>query len=1023
MYDRLIYVLFAFSGVAGLVYEGTWARYLKLFLGHSSYGQILTLCIYMGGLGIGSFLSARLLRYIKRPMRAYAITELAIGVSGFSYHFIYVTVTEWFYGAEWSSHLGSQGAEAVKIILAVVTTTPVAILLGMTFPFIAASLMRKHQDSGRVSVPLLYFTNSLGAGFGLLFASYLLIPFLGTHGTLNMAAILNVLLAACFLIIDKKSPLPVENSNDILLHQEGRGHHSESHGSSTDHNSASEPLLNESSVEMGAMPRPRIWLIVALLTGLTSFVYEVVWIRLLSLMMGSSTHSFDQMVAAFIFGLAIGSFVSKSLLKRDALVMLGLAQILMGVFALSTIYTHSLFFDLMNWSNLLFRETHQGYWGWSALKLIVSILWMVPTSFFAGMTLPFLTYIISKATKSETPVGKVYGFNTFGAILGSIVAGLFLIPILQLKWSLGLAAIVDVLIGVGLLLVYRPEWRTKTLTWALLVSFIAPVAIVEFDSHLVTAGVFRGHKTLQRWEKVWVANGKTATISFHESPIHQYIKTNGKPDASIRKDRTKPVEGDELTQAATAFIPMATRDKPYTAGMVGFGSGMSAYYLLTDPLLQRLDVVEIEKEMLNLAQRFRPVNSRAFDDPRVHIYVDDARTFFHTHGQKYDVLVSVPSNPWVSGVSSLFSQEFYHHIQRYLNKGGVLVQWLQLYEFDNSLMLNILKALHKSFPYVSLYRIPEEPDIVILASDEPIRQEHISRFSTDSTIQSEFGKMHRPWYFFGEQNFLATTQSLIPLMNAVEPNSEFIPWVDNKAEASRWAMDEVGLTNAFDSCTLCWPAVLTPEDYAPRKAFKDWLQSSVPPDPYLEETILHQLELQASFNVFSDTIPLMKFPMDSSMIKSIVASDRPIHQETDAVWHLIWADFKKLIPQVPFSPLRDSLPEFKLLRRMVDNQMVPLEISIQFEFNDHLAHGRYAEAVRMLTAFREIFFIASMDAEIQRDMAIASFLAHDTREFRRIFNESILRGKILDNSEKKLIAELLQQNSDTIPVNTAVDFD
>lgn len=1020
MIDRLIYVLFAFSGIAGLVYEGTWARYLKLFLGHSSYGQVLTLCIYMGGLGIGSFLSARLIHRIKRPLRAYAITELAIGLSGYLYHGAYVSVTEWFYAAEWSSHLGSRGAEAVKIVLAVATTMPVAVLLGMTFPFIAAGLMRKHQDSGKVSVPLLYFTNSLGAAVGLMLASYIFIPLLGTHGTLNMAATLNLVLATCFWMIDLRSPLPLVHSFIPLTRSEGRGHHQESHGSSLEE-TENRPVPDlEITPEEGSMPRPGIWLWVALGTGLTSFIYEVVWIRLLSLMMGSSTHSFDQMVSAFIFGLAIGSLVCRKLLRRDALVMLGLAQILMGLFALSTVYTHPLFFELMNTANLIFRETHWGYWGWSILKLLVSLVWMVPTSFFAGMTLPLITFIISRTTQNETPVGKVYGYNTFGAILGSMLAGLYLIPTLQLKWSLGLAALLDIAIGAALLLIYRPEWRRKTLQWALLVSLLLPLTLIEFDSHIVTSGVFRGYKDYQRWEKVWVANGKTATISFHESPVHQYIKTNGKPDASIRKDRTKPVEGDELTQAATAFIPMATRNEPYDAGMVGFGSGMSAYYLLTDPLLRRLDVVEIEEEMLNLAARFRPVNDRAFDDPRVHHYIDDARTFFHTHGQKYDVLVSVPSNPWVSGVSSLFSQEFYHHIRRYLKPGGTLVQWLQLYEFDNTLMLHILDALHKSFPHVSLYRIPEEPDIVILASDQPVRQQYIERLSKDSQIQAEFHRMSRPWYFFGEQNFLATTKSLEILMNEVEPNSEFVPWVDNKAEAARWAMDEVGLTTAFDSCTLCWPLLLAPEDYAPRKAFKDWMQAATPPDPYLQETILHHLRVQASFVSFPDTVSLSK---DSVPTILTTAGDRPVHLETDAIWHLIWADFKRLIPQVPYSPRRDSLPEFALMRRMVDNQLVPLEISLQFEFDDHLAHGRYAEAARMLPALREVFVIATLDAALQRNMALSAFLAKDTREFRRIFAESILPISKLDNSEKKLIATLLGQNADSISINTVVDYD
>jgi predicted membrane-bound spermidine synthase len=1005
--ERLIYPLFALSGVAGLVYEGTWARYLKLFLGHSSYGQILTLCIYMGGLGIGSFLAGRLLSKIKRPLRAYALTELVIGVGGLLYHPVYVWITNWFYDSQWSSHLGSSGANAVKIGLAVASTAPTAILLGMTFPFIAAGLMRRHKDSGKVSVPMLYFSNSIGAAVGLLMASYILIPSLGTHGTLLMASAFNLLLAAGFLWIDAGF------GPSTPMAQTGRGHGGESHGSAS---APEEP----STIESLPLPGARVWFGVALFTGLTSFIYEVVWIRLLSLMMGSSTHSFDQMVSAFILGLALGSLVSKRLLRRDALVMLALAQILMGAFALSTIYTHSFFFDLMNASNLFFRESQAGYYGWSTLKYLVAVAWMVPTSFFAGMTLPFITYIVSKSTKSESPVGTVYGFNTFGAIIGSVIGGLFLIPILQLKWSLASAALVDMAIGVLLLLWFRPAWRVSVRFWGLLILCVVPVFFIEFDIHMVTSGVFRGHKDYFRKEKVWVANGRTATISFHESSVHQYIKTNGKPDASIRKDRSLPVEGDELTQAATAFMSMATRNAPYEAGMVGFGSGMSAYYLLSDPLLTRLDVVEIEKEMLTLAGRFRPFNNRAFDDPRVNLYVDDARTFFHTHGRKYDLLLSIPSNPWVSGVSSLFSQEFYQHIQRYLKPGGTLVQWLQLYEFDNTLMLHILKALQESFPYVVLYRIPEEPDIVILASDQPIRQQYIDRFGTTDSISAEFERMHRPWTLFGEQNFLSTAKGLEPLLANIAPNSEYVPWVDTRAEMTRFALNEVGLTNAFDSCGVCWPAVLDAQDFAPRKRFKDWLAGTKTPDPYLQETVRHQLRLQESLANFPD---VESTPKQDSLNGLSPRIPNPTGLNTDNVWRKIWLDMRQLIQQSPFSPARDSLPEFALMRRMVDAQQVPLEISLQFELNDYLAHGKYKEAVRMFPALREVFILGTMDAVFQREMAISAFLAGDTREFRQIFSKSIMPSRMLDNSEKYLIASLLKLDLSKMSLNSSVSED
>ncbi|NLB62953.1 MAG: spermine synthase [Fibrobacter sp.] len=990
--ERLIYPLFALSGISGLIYEGTWARYLKLFLGHSSYGQILTLCIYMGGLGIGSFIASRTLKYVKRPLRAYAITEFAIGISGLLYHNLYEFITEWFYNAAWSAQLTTQQAEVAKIVLSVITTTPTAIMLGLTFPWIAAGLMRRHRDDGQSSLPLLYFTNSLGAAGGLLFASYYLIPHLGTQGTLWFAALINITLGVFFVSIDRNlRKIPTEKFAEVLTPKP-----------------SPTPLFSNA-------PGERIWIWVAAITGLTSFVYEVVWIRLLSLMMGSSTHSFDQMISAFIFGIAIGSLVSKKLMRKDVLVFLALAQIFMGFFAICTVYFHTFFFEVMNTANLLFGETSQGYVGWSILKFLVAISWMVPTSFFAGMTMPFITYLASQFTKSEASVGKIYGWNTIGSIVGSVLSGLYLIPLLQLKWSLVSAAIVDVLLGAALLLIWRPQWRRKGLFWALTLAACFPVLLVDFDTYMVTAGVFRGHKEYHREEKVTVYNGRTATISFHESPVHYYVKTNGKPDASIRKDRTQPVEGDELTQAATALIPMGTRNEPYEAAMVGFGSGMSAHYLLADPLLQRLDVVEIEKEMLTLANKFRPINDRAFDDPRVNLYVDDARTFFHTHGKSYDVLVSVPSNPWVSGVSSLFSIEFYQHIQRYLKPGGTMVQWLQLYEFDNELMLHILQALHQSFEHVTLYSIPEEPDIVILASDQPLRQKYIDRFAKTPEIVEEFEKMHRPWWTFGEQNFLATTKSLEPLLKGVPANSEYVPWVDNRAEATRYTISTVGLTYALDSCEMCWPDFLEHENYAPRKAFKNWLKGTQAPDSYLRETVRHQLSLHQEYMSFPDSALL-----DTNLSDQAQSAITPTGREPS--WSKFWRDFRKFMAQLPFDSTRSSVPEYALFKRMIAAQQVPLGISVEFEFLDHLCHERYAEAARMLPALREIFYLMSMDQIFLRNVALAAFMANDTRELRIIFDEAIIRSPYMDNAEKRLIASLLGKDAEAIPFNTPPDY-
>ncbi|HHX15376.1 MAG TPA: fused MFS/spermidine synthase [Fibrobacter sp.] len=952
----LIYLLFALSGVAGLIYEGSWARYLKFLLGHASYGQVLTLCIYMGGLAIGSFIAGKLVVKLKRPLRAYAITELFIGIGGLLYHPIYIQLTNFFYDSSWSMSLSVRGAETVKVFLAIGSTLPIAIGLGMTFPFIAAGLMRRDKDSGEISLPKLYFTNSLGAAIGILIASYLLIPSFGNQSTLNIAASINFFLAIAFWVIDSDSVVIAQNKRPKRA-------------------SKAPAFVHETN--RLPMPPKKIWFWIAAITGLTSFIYEVLWIRLLSLLMGSSSHSFDQMLSAFIFGLAIGSAASGKLIKKDHLILLSAAQILMGFFALCTLYFHEPFWMVMNQSNQIFNQTSAGYASWSIFKYILSVFWMVPTSFFAGMTLPLITIILTRAFKSESPIGKVYGFNTIGSILGSILAALILIPILQLKWTLATAALLDMAIGVLLLVIYRKKFRYSVLFYITIILMILPLSVMNFKPDVITSGIFRIYKALESDDSTIVRNGKTATISFHESEVHWYIKTNGKADASMSKNREVPIGGDELTQAATAFIPMAMRNEPYDAAMVGFGSGMGAHYLLSDPLLKKLDCIEIEEEMMNLAKGFMPYNERGYLDPRINIYIDDARTFFHTHKQKYDVIVSVPSNPWVSGVSSLFSHEFYSQMKRYLKPGAQWVQWIQTYEFNDLLFLHILKALHQSFNYVVLYQAPEEPDVIIIASDSPVRQQYINRFQTDSVIQKELARIQRPWYFFGEQNFLFTTEMISPILEKVSPNSEFMPMVDNKAEEARFIHSQVEIIRAFDSCEVCWPEVLDSNDYAPRQAFKNLVKKLQPQDEYLKRSLIAHLQ-------------------DTAFIS--LAKAEPFHKD----WLEFVNDYNIYIHSIPLEE-RDSSYIYNLLKAKVYTDSMPEAQALEFKMMESMRLKRYTEAAENLNALVEAFEIKEMEEFFLRNAVIVCVRAKEFKLLEFIYKEAIRNNEDFSAPEKVLI--------------------
>ena len=955
----LVYFLFAISGFAGLIYEGSWARYLKLFLGHSSYGQVLTLCIYMGGLAVGSFLAGKLVEKIKNPLLGYAGTEFFIGLGGIFYHPIYKALTEFFFSSSLTDSLSSTTAEIVKICLAVLSTLPIAIAVGMTFPFIAAGLLRKSKNE--LSLPHLYFTNSLGSAIGILATSYILIPKLGNQMTLGVAASINFLLAIsfCFIAFHLK-----ENEN------------------TTEKNIESQDF----TLEQKKNPKAKVWLYVALITGLTSFVYEIVWIRLLSLLMGSSSHSFDQMLSAFILGLAIGSFVSGKWIKKDSLVILCIVQICMAFFALCTLYFHEPFFILMNESNQVFNQTNDGYTAWSIFKYLLSVLWMVPTSFFAGMTLPLITLILTRLFKSEAPIGKVYGYNTIGSILGSAGGGLILLPLLKLKWTLVLAAFLDFAIGFVLLVVYRKAFRKSPVFYIVSLFLLLPAFFVEFSPELITSGAFRAYKNLHPDEKIIVEDGKTATISFHETKVHYYVKTNGKTDASLNKDRTEPISSDELTQAATAFIPMGILNKPYDATMIGFGSGMGAHYLLSDPLLKSLDCIEIEEKMMDLAKGFYPWNRRGYDDKRMHIFIDDAGTFFHTHNKKYDLMISVPSNPWVSGVASLFSYEFYNKMKKHLNPGGLFVQWIQTYEFNDKLFLNILKALDKEFAHITLYKSPEEPDIIIVASDKPVQQKAISRFASDTTLIQEFKTIKRPPDFFGEQNFLFTAKMVESLLQGIEPNSTFKPIVDNEAEEARFLHLNAEIVNVFDldSCEICYQEYLSEEDFALAKKAKTENNKNKKMNAYKEFTMnayLNTLELKED-TVFSDSAMELFYNFRTNYLEEI---------------------FK-----IPLS-LRDSIPLYKNILNLVQKNKMPDSFQKEFMILEYAKNSDYQNAVLLLADFIDAYEIKDMERSFIRNALTISFLAHESALAYIIYKEAVLTNPDFKPIEKRFIEREIQK--------------
>jgi len=684
--------------MSGLIYESIWSHYLKLFLGHAAYAQTLVLTIFMGGMAIGSWICSQKGNKWKNLLLGYAIVEGIIGIIALFFHQAFDTLVLLSYQSIMPT-IGSQTlVSGYKWLLSATIILPQSILLGMTFPLMSAGVIRLFPSHPGRTVSMLYFSNSIGAALGVLISGFLFIDWFGLPGTIRLAGIMNICIAIFIWKLATKN-----------------------HGSPIAHVTHKTPSATQKQTDSFYM----LLLSIAFLTGLASFIYEVSWIRMLSLVLGSSTHAFELMLSAFILGLALGGLWIRNRIDKigNTIKFLAIVQLIMGVLALSTLPLYNLTFDVMQWIINSLDKNSTGYLIFNFSSHAIATAVMLPTTFCAGMTLPLITYTLLKRGDGEKSIGAVYAANTIGAICGVLLAIHIGMPFLGLKNTLWIGATIDIGLAIILLMKIRPSNGTKpialTATTGLAALFIV-FLFVELDVYKMGSGVYRSGALYNEGDLkiLFHKDGKSASVDLHQSDNdYVSIRTNGKIDATISMNRSNEMSVDEPTMVLAAALPLYYNPQAKHAAVIGMGSGLTTHTLLTSNTLELVDTIEIEPAIVEAANGFRPRVELAYTDPRSHIYIEDAKTYFSTHNKKYDLIISEPSNPWVSGTASLFTKEFYRVVKNYLQDDGILVQWIQLYEFNTELVATIVKALSKEFSDYTLY-ISTDFDLLIVAKKE-----------------------------------------------------------------------------------------------------------------------------------------------------------------------------------------------------------------------------------------------------------------------------------------------------------------
>ena len=704
-------LLFVISGIAGLIYKIVWFKYLSLFLGSTTYAQMTVLATFLGGLALGNYYFGKKSDAIKNPVRVYSFLELIIGLYCFLYPAISSLLGNAFLSsaAELNISPTSFLFSLIRFLIAAVLLFLPTIAMGGTLPLLSNFFVEKLQDA-RKEIATLYFLNSFGAVVGVVFAGFILIKEFGLDITIYATASINILVGLLgFLLSLKKYPNPekIEQSKE-----------------------SSEEFLSEPDKKI-----IKAVLAVACISGFAALLYEMVWVRLLINFFGSSTYAFSLMLTAFIGGITIGSFVvSSAFFKKFNYI--NLLSFLQCAIAVSTMIV-LLFYDRLPyylWKvSALFSRSAATFEIFLFVELIICFSSILLPTFFMGMSLPVASEIVSASNKKVgASVGNVFSLNTLGTVLGVIITGLIFIPFAGIKTTF------EIGIGINLFAMILLVGFNKKINLIKRISIVVFFAIV-FSGYLISApawnkaiilsGAFRSFgfsppksfkefsKNLDGEKVIFYEEGINATVAVTQSEKRAEQKRliiNGKPDASSFYDMP--------TQVLIGQIPMMLHPNPKNIFLVGLGSGATAGSVLVHPDA-KITCAEIAKEVINSAEHFKNENRDCVNNPRMKIYNEDALTLLKLSNEKYDVIISEPSNPWIAGIGNLFSKEYFKICSDKLSDNGLMVQWFHVYEADDSVVKLVLNTFSSVFPYAQLWNSVAN-DIILVGSKTKIDLPH-----------------------------------------------------------------------------------------------------------------------------------------------------------------------------------------------------------------------------------------------------------------------------------------------------------
>ena len=688
----IVWLIFICSGASGLIYEVIWMRQLTLIFGSTVFATSTVLTAFMAGLALGSYYFGRKIdESTQSPLRIYALLEAGIGAFclvwplilaalGAIYVLIHRHVTSEFYTLS-----------LIRFVLTFGVLLIPSTLMGGTLPVLTRFFVKRLEQLG-TNIGILYALNTFGAVIGTVAAGFFLIEALGVRWTLGVGIAINFAVAAIALALTQKV-------------------------SGTEADEPPEETQQSESEDVSYLPERQLVLWAIGISGFCALAYEVLWTRIMVFFLGSTTYAFATMLAAFLFGIALGSMVFSRWVDRikQPIAVFGIVQLGIGLFALILMPAFEELYGMSQAFQSTFGSSR--FWAFFSCFLVMCL----PT-FLMGASFPLVTKIYTgNARQLGRSIGNIYAVNTVGSILGAFCAGFILIPLLGIRPSIVLTVVLNT--GIGCFLIFRSKQLTETgksllqgvgIGMPVLNTGLAVVLLLTVNQPLfLKSTIFKtqrpGDTLIDYNEEV---DATVTTLKDDEGVYRLYVDTNQAADAS---------RWDSPSHRVIAHLPLLLHPRPKQALVVGFGMGLTSHSITQHGV--RVDAIELSSGVISAAQKhFTHINGNVFENPLFNYRLNDGRNHILMTKTKYDMISTGIIHPLVSaGSSNIYTADFYRLCRRILSEDGIMCQWVPLHRLPESHYKMIVRTFIEVFPHTTLW-YKYTPDFVILiGTPEPLR--------------------------------------------------------------------------------------------------------------------------------------------------------------------------------------------------------------------------------------------------------------------------------------------------------------